>query len=219
MAEKSKLQENPRGVLEQYITNLQSDSKLARKQALQAINEEIFENPDNKGCDLTLVFPGIYAYILKSFSDSSEACRDAAALIISNFIDQLPLNDYYLTYILPVLVRRVGCPEIVEESEEIRLILVKLVQKIINKYKGTQLLCPFMNDFTSILTKTSTDPYPKVKLEACECIILLSKVLQRDFHFQLESYVKPIVSNFAHQHFRVRVASIKAIGKFTFLKE
>lgn len=88
-----------------------------------------------------------------------------------------------------------------------------LVHKILYKYKGTNLLCPFMNDFTGILTKTCTDMFPKVKLEACNCIIMLTKILQRDFHFQSESFVKPLLSNFAHQHFRVRVAAIKAIGR------
>lgn len=214
---KPRLQDNPRGVLEQYITALQSESKMARRQALMSINKEIFEDPTNQDCDLTVVFPDIYAYVLKSFSDVSEACRETSAKIISNFIERLPLNDYYLTYILPVIVRRIGCPEIVEESEEIRLVLIELVHKIIEKYKVTHLLSPFINDFTSILTKTSADPFPKVKLEACDCIILLTKVLQRDFHFQCESYVKPVLSNFAHQHFRVRVAAIKTIGKFILL--
>lgn len=213
MAEgKPKLKDNTRGALEPYITSLQSESKMTRKQALMSINEEIFENAANQDCDLTVVFPEIYAYILKSFSDPAEACRETAALIISNFIERLPLNDYYLTYILPVIVRRIGCPEIVDDSEEIRLLLIELVHKILDKYKVTHLLSPFINDLTSILTKTVTDPYPKVKLEACECIIKVTKMLQRDFHFQSESYVKPILSNFAHQHSRVRVAAIKAIG-------
>ncbi|CAB3253838.1 unnamed protein product [Arctia plantaginis] len=209
---KPSLQDNPRGALEQYIIALQSESKMARKQALAKINEEIFENPANSDCDLTTVFPEVYAYVLKSFSDPSEACRDVSAAIISNFIEKLPLNDYYLTYILPVIVRRIGCPEIVEESEEIRLTLIQLVHKILDKYKVVHLLSPFINDLTSILTKTVTDPFPKVKLEACECIIAVTKNLQRDFHFQCENYVKPIISNFAHQHYRVRVAAIKAIG-------
>ncbi|KAI5635449.1 dynein assembly factor 5, axonemal [Phthorimaea operculella] len=209
---KPKLKDNPRGALDQHITALQSESKMARKQALQKINEEIFENKDNSDCDLTVVFPEIYQYVLKSFSDPAEACREVAASIISNFIDRLPLNDYYLTYILPVLVRRIGCPEIIEESEEIRLVLIGLVHKILEKYKVSQLLSPFINDFTSILTKTVTDPYPKVKLEACECIIMVTKNLQRDFHFQCESYVKPVITNFTHQHYRVRVAAVKAIG-------
>lgn len=209
----SSLQENPKGVLEQYLTSLQSESKMARKNALSKINDEIFENLYNESCDLTVIFPEIYPYILKSFSDSSEACRNTAVLIISNFINRLPLNDYYLTYIIPVIVRRIGCPEIIEESEEIRLVLIELVHKILDKYKVTHLLSPFINDFTSILTKTVTDPYPKVKLEACECIILITKTLPRDFHFQCETYVKPVLTNFSHQHFRVRVASIKAIGK------
>lgn len=209
---KPKLQDNPRGALEQYTIALQSESKMDRKKALLDVNAEIFENEENANCDLTLIFPEIYAYILKSFSDPSEGCRDVAAKIIGNFIGRLPLNDYYLTYILPVLVRRIGCPEIVEDSEEIRLVLMELVHQILDRYKVTHLLSPFINDFTNILTKTATDPYPKVKLEACECIILLSKVLARDFHFQSESFVKPVISNFAHQHYRVRVAAIKAIG-------
>ncbi|XP_061713504.1 dynein axonemal assembly factor 5 [Cydia pomonella] len=211
-SQKTQFEANPRAFLEQHITALQSESKMTRKQALIKIKEEIFENPEHKDCDLTVVFPEVYAYVLKSLTDSSEACRETAVAIISNFISRLPLNDYYLTYILPVLVRRIGCPEIVEESEEIRLILVELVHQIMVKYNVTHLLSPFINDFTSILTKTSTDPFPKVKLEACECIILLSRTLARDFHFQSESYVKPVLSNFAHQHYKVRVAAIRAIG-------
>lgn len=214
---KPSLQDNPKNVLEPYITALQSESKVTRKQALLNINQVIFDDHANKDCDLTVIFPEVYAYVLKSFSDSSEGCRETSALIIANFIDRLPLNDYYLTYILPVIVRRIGCPEIVEESEEIRLVLIELVHKILQKYKVTHLLSPFINDFTSILTKTVADPFPKVKLEACDCIILLTKVLQRDFHFQSESYVKPILSNFAHQHYRVRVAAIRAIGKLIYI--
>ncbi|CAH0398042.1 unnamed protein product [Chilo suppressalis] len=209
---KMKIQDNPKRVLEPYIIALQSESKMARKEALLSINKEIFDNPEHEDCDLTVVFPEIYAYVLKSFSDASEACREASAMIISNFVDRLPLNDYYLTYIMPVIVRRIGCPEIIEESEEIRLVLIELVHRIIEKYKSTHLLSSFMNDFTSILSKTSADPFPKVKLEACECIVLVTKVLQRDFHFQSESYVKPVLSNFSHQHFRVRVAAVKTIG-------
>lgn len=209
---KQNLQENTRGAIEQFIIALQSESKMSRKQALVKLNNEIFENPANNDCDLTAVFPEVYAYVLKSFSDPSEACREVSVNIISNFVENLPLNDYYLTYILPVVVRRIGCPEIIEESEEIRLILVELVHKILDKYKVVQLLSPFINDLTNILIKTVTDPYPKVKLEACECIIAVTKILQRDFHFQCESYVKPILTNFSHQHFKVRVASVKAIG-------
>ncbi|XP_013169550.1 PREDICTED: dynein assembly factor 5, axonemal [Papilio xuthus] len=209
---KPELKSNPKGVLEPYITTLQSESKMARKQAFQKINYEIFENPLSEGCDFTIIFPEIYAYVLKGFSDPSEGCREMSIVIISNFIEHLPLNDYYLTYILPVIVRRIGCAEIVEESEEVRLLLIELVHKILIKYKNTQLLTSFFNDFTSILTKTSTDPFPKVKLETCECIILLSKIIDREFHLQCESFIKPVLSNFAHQHFRVRVAAIRAIG-------
>ncbi|XP_068631779.1 dynein axonemal assembly factor 5 [Battus philenor] len=209
---RTELENNPRGALEQYITTLQSESKIARKNAFMKINTEIFENPANTDCDLTIIFPEIYAYVLKGFSDSSEGCREISALIIANFIESLPPNDYYLTYILPVIVRRIGCAEMIEDSEEIRLLLIQLVHKILEKYKNTHLLSSFFNDFTNILTKTSTDPFPKVKLEACDCIILLSKILQRDFHLQSESFIKPLLTNFAHQHFRVRVAAIKAIG-------
>ncbi|KAL4709945.1 hypothetical protein ACJJTC_003908 [Scirpophaga incertulas] len=213
MAEiKSELEHNSRNAFEQYLTGLQSESKIARKEALINIRKKIFEDSSNTDCDLPKVFTEIYAYILKSFSDVSEACREISAHIVSDFIEHLPLNDYYLTYILPVLVRRIGCPEIIEESEEIRLILIQLLHQIIEKYKVSHFLSPFMNEFTSILTKTSTDPFPKVKLEACECIIFITQVLKRDFHFQSENFVKPVLSNFSHQHFRVRAAAVKTIG-------
>lgn len=198
--------------LTQCIEDLQSELKTDRKRVLEKILKELHETTEKNSLDLVNIFPSIHANILRCFSDKAEVCKDLAIDIITLFIENLPLNDFYLTYIIPVVAKRIGMIETIEGSEELRLKLVILVRNIVVRYKDTGYLSRFFNDLTNILVKTSTDPYAKVKFETCETIILLSNAIKADFHMQSESFVKPVISNFSHQHFRVRVAAVRCIG-------
>ncbi|EFA07827.2 HEAT repeat-containing protein 2-like Protein [Tribolium castaneum] len=153
-------------------------------------------------------------YCLNGFRDKTEVVREQAIKFMHFLIiDKLPLNDFYLTYVCPVLVERVGTLELIEESEEIRLELVKFLQAIILKYSNSEQLKPFLNDCVVILCQTITDKHPAIKELSCKCVTDLAEALPRDFHMQAENLIKPIVSCFGHQRFRVRVEAIRATGE------
>ena len=195
-----------------YCNQLQSENKGLRKQTLVDFQKFILGTGISKK-EQHAIFNASSIYILNGFRDNSEAVREQAIKLISVFmIDMLPRNDYYISYLFPVLVERLGTSELTEESEEIRLQLLKLLELVIIKYSEDNLLKPFLNDIIMILKETVQDKYPAVKEISCNCIVKLSTALPRDFHLQAETLVKPVLSNFNHRRYKIRCEAVKCIG-------
>nr|CAD7397555.1 unnamed protein product [Timema cristinae] len=195
-------------LLDKYYNTLQSDDKIQRRKACEQLLKDI-ENIDlsSGNCD---VLP-IFKQILRLFMDRSEACRELAVGIVKHIINHYSaINEDIISYLMPVLVQRLGGQEIVEQSEEVRLSLISLLQLLVQKYSSK--LAPHLNDLINILTMTIVDPYPKIKQESCLCASALAKALPQNFFMQSESLVKPILQNFSHQHSRIRITAILSIG-------
>lgn len=194
--------------------NLQSEDKRVRKQALIDF-QKCLSNSQCTLDELRKVFNETHMYTLNALRDKSEPVREQAIKFMHfYYIEKLPISDYYLTYIFPIFVERIGSVEIIEESEEIRLQLVQLLQAIIFKYTKTEQLKPFLNDIVIILSETVKDKYPAIKETSCKCIVDLANALPKDFHMQCESLVKPVLTCFTHQRYKIRVEAIKCIGKY-----
>ncbi|XP_028155551.1 dynein axonemal assembly factor 5 [Diabrotica virgifera virgifera] len=201
--------------IKKMCIGLQSEDRKVRKQTLIDLEkflsskENVFSNQE-----LQTIFVDIHIHVLNGLRDKAEGVREQTIHFLNVFlIDKLPINDYYLTYVIPILVERLGSVEIIEESEEIRLQLVQFLNAIIVKYSNTAQLVPFLNDSIIILAESVKDKYPAIKELSCRTIINLSIALPRDFHKQAESLVKPVLTCFSHQRYKVRIEAIKSIGE------
>lgn len=193
---------------------LQSQDRKIRKQTYVDLHQFLSKKDEFTHQDLRNIFSETYMYTLNGLRDKAETVREQAiAFTQFLYIDILPLNDFYLTYLFPILVERIGSVEIIEESEEIRLQLLQLMNDLIKKYSGTQQLKSFLNDSVIILAETVKDKYPAIKELSCHVILNLSQALPKDFHMQAETLIKPVLTCFSHQRFKVRVASINAVGE------
>lgn len=187
---------------------LQSEEKKRRIQGLKEIIKflELQQSED----EILKLWDVINKVLLRILNDSAEVCRDQTLEIIRLFIINLTPNDKYIMYLLPILSRRLGSFEQIETSEEVRLKSVVLLKTIVLKYGN--LLTSYIDDLVKILKRTVVDNYPLVKRESCNCISEFAKNLSRYFYTQSEIFVKPILSNFAHQHYKIRIASVRTIG-------
>ncbi|VEN39068.1 unnamed protein product, partial [Callosobruchus maculatus] len=203
------------GHVKKLCQNLQSLDRKVRKQGYIEI-ENFLSDPEITftNQELRNIFSETHMYILNGLRDKTETVREQA-ITLSNFliIEKLPINDFYLTYLFPVIVERIGTVELIEESEEIRLQLVQLLNSIITKYSNTVQLKPFLNDCVIILAESVKDKYPAIKELSCQAIINLATALPQDFHMQAENLIKPVLTCFTHQRYKVRVESIHAIGE------
>ncbi len=77
------------------------------------------------------------------------------------FSKKVPQPWIYLQYIIPVLVDRLGNKDMVEQTEEIRLIKVEALGCLIELCKEKIFL--YVKDIIQILEITLADPFPDVK--------------------------------------------------------
>lgn len=195
-------------------TGLQSLDRKVRKQTYIELERFLASSETLSNQELRDIFNESQVYFLNGLRDKTESVREQTIKFLTYLIiSKLPLNDFYLTYVFPVLVERIGTVELVEESEEIRLQLLQFLDRIIIKYSNTEQLKPFLNDCTIILAETVKDKYPAIKEQSCQTIINLAEALPRDFHLQSELLVKPVLTCFGHQRYKVRIAAINAIGE------
>jgi dynein assembly factor 5 len=200
-------------LITKYCNALQNEDKQKKKKALEELSKFLREHDSE--LEVTEKVK-IYKNILRCFNDKTEACREFAVKIVTD-ISSLDQKEDYVTYLIPVLLQRLGGQGIVEPSEEVRLLKVSLLHCVINKYRPT-LLSSFLNDIIQILVNTLVDPYPKVKKESCECAADLAQTISRHFYTHSQSLIVPMLQSVTHQHYRIRIVAITAIGKFVRIK-
>ncbi|GAB1607799.1 dynein assembly factor 5, axonemal-like [Argonauta hians] len=196
--------------LARNINFLNENNKMTRKKALQDISKDINRRKNElEKSDLRNIFNELLKPLLKEFSDPAESCREQAAEILTELLSNVSDQCDYLPYLMPVLVQRLGQPEMIENSEEVRLILLRLVIKV-TELNGKK-ISVYLDDIIKILQRTIVDNYPQIKKDSCGLASLVAKTVPDVFHMQSESLINPLLQNITHQHSKVRVCVLEAI--------
>ncbi|XP_069839943.1 dynein axonemal assembly factor 5 [Dendropsophus ebraccatus] len=195
--------------LARHLNCLNDDNKSTRKRALVSIQKEAEDRRLSSGV-LQDVFGELLKPLLKCLSDPMEKCREIAIHILSHCITSVPRPEEALPYLVPAISQRLGGPEIMEPSEELRLALTQLLT-LLAEVCGRR-LGPYLDDMVRILQRTIVDPFPDVKKESCKCAASYAQSIPEHFHLQSESLIKPLMQTISHQHSKVRVAVIQTTG-------
>lgn len=194
--------------------NLQSPERRDRQNALKDLLNFCQDN-NTTDESIIAVYGETYLYILKCYSDKYEGCRELCCEVVSEFFKRLPRNDYYFQYVVTTLADRMGQKETLEESEEMRLLFVKQLNFLINKFRqhdeSKDLMLTSYNEIINIIVKALQDNYPAVQKEACSCIKNLSEATP-SFHYRAEALVKPLIVMLHHKHSQTRMAAVEALG-------
>ena len=197
--------------LARHINCLGEDNKMARRKALESIRKDTVDRkPPLDPSELKSLFSELQKPLLKEFSDPMERCREISVDSVSKFLNIVPSPEDSLPYVIPVIVQRLGQPEIVEPSEEMRLQVVNLLKQIIES--SGKKIAVYLDDVIRILQRTIIDPYPEVKKLSCSCASSVAKAVPEYFHAQSESLIKPLLLAISHQHAKVRTIVIHTIG-------
>ena len=209
--------ENSNAVLQglaRHINCLGEDNKMARRRALESIKKDTVDrSPPLNPSVLKSLFTEVLKPLLKEFSDPMERCREISVQTVKKFLEIVPSPEDSLPYIVPVIVQRLGQPEMIEQSEEMRLVDVELLKHIIET--SGKKISVYLDDIIRILQRTIVDPYPEVKKLSCHCASSLAKSIPEYFHAQSESLIKPLLLAISHQHAKVRSIVVQTIGMHT----
>ncbi|XP_029432583.1 dynein assembly factor 5, axonemal [Rhinatrema bivittatum] len=192
-----------------HLNCLGEESKSSRKRALGSIQKEV-EDGRLSGTALQEVFGELLKPLLRCLADPSERCRETAVQLLSFCVGGVPRPEEALPYLVPALLQRLGSPEVVEASEELRLALLQLLTLTVDVCGGK--LAPYLDEMVRILQRTLVDPFPDVKKESCKCAAHYARCVPEHFHMQSESLINPLMQTISHQHSKVRVAVIQTTG-------
>lgn len=146
------------------------------------------------------------------FEDSSERCREEAVVIATLLLDTQ--DHIILDWVLPAVVTRIGLEKTVEDSEEIRLLLLRLACKCMTCFPHEIGPRKFIDFFLVLLTNCYSDNYPELKKEACRATIQLCTIEPKE----VTSIAVPLgkalkVTCLGHKHAAVRCEGVRTFAR------
>eukprot|EP00930_Biecheleria_cincta_P035012 TRINITY_DN24122_c0_g1_i1.p1 TRINITY_DN24122_c0_g1~~TRINITY_DN24122_c0_g1_i1.p1 ORF type:complete len:1374 (-),score=210.11 TRINITY_DN24122_c0_g1_i1:86-4207(-) len=217
------------------INCLAEDNLSVRLQSMNKLERLLVQQIDNLPTDIIdAVCDALLKPLLKQMKDKSEKIREMAVTILRSLIENTSDLSGTLAYIFPILVSRLGCedldgvahlPEImrpepeqkptviarpVEESEEVRLHLARLVAALLSRLSPTQAYS-YVDEATGLVRAGAMDPYHEVKVFSCETMIAFCyNHTEMLLHFALP-LARSLTSCLAHNHAKLRIAALKAV--------
>ncbi|XP_035894590.1 dynein assembly factor 5, axonemal [Anopheles stephensi] len=200
---------------ESFCAAVQNPDRMVRQRALKNFEVNFIRDiASDEEC--SRLYDETYLHILRCYGDRFESVRTLAVSVMDVLLGKLPTNDYYLGCIVPVLVKRIGQAETIEESEELRLQMLEQLEMLVVKYSdpdgshGDPLLKVF-DSVVDILIKTLRDPYPAAQKKSCEIVIALAEATP-SLHYRAEVLVEPAKSILPHRHSANRIAAVETLG-------
>ena len=195
--------------VEDIFQSLASEpNKFQRKKKLESLKSSL-NSPND--LDLKKLWVDHHKILYQSLQDESERCREISAEVIKIFMDSNV--EIYLHYLIPILDKRLGNRREAEfePSEEVRLALTKLLLSVM---KEEVKLDKYMDEVLAVVKSGLEDKFAELKAVACEVVMALAVVAPpRGFKMGAMGLAAPVVKNFSHQHKKIRLASIQAMGK------
>lgn len=201
---------------QEICEKLQSNERRPKIAAIELLQQKCADHNETKETELQAIYDECHLYLLKCYTDRYESVRDQVVTTVNMFVERLPPNDYHLTNIISSLTARMGQQETLEQSEEIRLIFMQQLHKLINHfitYGSLKSLENCYDDIVKILIKALKDNYPAVQREACACVALLSASADTlNFQKYAEPLAVALYGLLNHKHSQSRIAAVNALG-------
>lgn len=131
------------------------------------------------------------------------------------------MNEHYISHLSASASPqdRRGLEEghkVVEPSEEIRLLLCRLIHQLLQatlERGAGQILHPYFHDLILFLQDQLHDPFPDLRIEACLALSLMSQspVYELGMKLYAVGLTRAVLALLKHRLAKVRVAAIDAI--------
>lgn len=200
--------------LEVLCKNIQSGEKSKRQTALKELLKIVSKQTNDE--DLKKLLDQTYLHLVKCYTDQFESTRSLAISIVNELLIRFTArNEFFLEYILPTIRRRIGLPELVEESEEVQLQLLEQVGCIVDKFQSREedFLMRAYNDIMDIVTRNLCNQFASAHRECCKVIQLLA-IATPSFYMRAENLVDPLIELLCHRQSATRATAVQTLGKF-----
>jgi dynein assembly factor 5 len=127
---------------------------------------------------LSQAFSFLSTEVIKLMSDPVERCRDLSLRVILAFLDVLdpPSIASCLSLLMPTLVYRIGSVPPVETSEEVRLLCMLVVSRLVSLFNRK--MADYIDGLDGICHAGLCDSHPLVRLETANIVVLMCRALK-----------------------------------------
>ncbi|ORC85787.1 HEAT repeat containing 2 [Trypanosoma theileri] len=147
---------------------------------------------------------------LRGFEDTSERCREYAIMIVTQLLPRQ--KSSVLDWVLPAIVTRIGLSPVVEESEELRLLLLKLAVLCMETFPHEIGPRNYIDFFQVLLENCLRDAFPDLKKEACRACVRLCEIEPVQVKHITLPLSKVVKSCLLHKHSLVRVEAVRTLA-------
>lgn len=220
------------GALRRDINCLTDSNRTTRRSGAERLRSRLLE--DEKFAERALATSGdegrdvlssvltdpVLVPMSRMLNDQAEKCREASLLFVKSAAVLLPDTSALFQRVVPALKLRVGGDETVEDSEELRLGMVRLLRGDLTKKCRKDCVQAYVNEMAAIVLKGLDDPFHEVKKETCRFLEEASALIQSEelLSDHVESILKCLVRNMAHPHYKVRTLLVSATDAMVRLK-
>eukprot|EP01080_Neovahlkampfia_damariscottae_P002268 gene2268-2442_t len=161
------------------------------------------------------IFPKIYKDLISIFTHKIDVCREISIQIIIKFVKILKNESkMILKFIFPIITSRISKninqkDEFIENCEEVRLLLIKLLH-LISIYFIEEDLEIYCDDHLKNSICESFKDFYKINEEICLTTIEFCQKI-RNFKLFSETLIKSLIPNFSNSRSDVRSISLKTL--------
>lgn len=200
--------------LEVLCKNIQSSEKSVRHKALEELLEIVSKQTNDD--DLKKLLEQTYLHLIKCYTDRFETIRCLAISVVSQFLNNFQIrNDFFLEYIIPIIRRRIGLPEMIEGSEELQLKLLEQIEGIVDKFRANEadFLMRSFNDIIDIVVRNLSNKFANAHRQCCKVIRVLATATP-SFCMRAETLIDPLIELLLHRQSATRITATETLGNF-----
>ena len=199
------MEENIESKYTRDINCLREKDKNIRINGLKRLMQSI---PNESTVDVQLLFASkLKSSLLDLLKDPADKCKELSVSFLSTLIKSKRIIHEDIPSIISTLHSRVGSMPIAETCEEVRVAETQLLLEIMENY--TQVIPPIISEVTDIFAKLGKDKCPQIKNLVSAGIIFLCT---NGLRFSSSKLLEGIRLNLSHQQFKVRCATLEAVG-------
>ncbi|GBG68503.1 hypothetical protein CBR_g3047 [Chara braunii] len=186
-----------------------------------------------------IVYNHVLKPLLRRFDDVAERCREMAVSTVLDLLMVVPEAVLcLLAYVVSAMSERlqmvvppgyqiggegddesdccdrsllvIGATP-VESSEEIRLLLVRMVRMLMHKAGEPDTIARYGSEIASMLVASQMDNHPEVLAEGAKGLEELARLIGTSLRSVSKVLVEALLPALCHKRFRVRIASIRAV--------
>mmetsp|Transcript_21120 Transcript_21120/g.45100 ORF Transcript_21120/g.45100 Transcript_21120/m.45100 type:complete len:933 (+) Transcript_21120:93-2891(+) len=202
------------------INCLSDADRMVRRGAIIKLEKTLISSGKVKELFVKRLFlEDLHKPLFRCFADQTEKCREVSVAMTLQLVDMVSLDELenLLPLLLAALLGRIRTLPFPEQSEELRLEILRLLSHLFSLCK--ERLAPFAGDIIDGLAKALTDTCPDAKKECCEITKKLAACINGERISRAGApLIASLLANLRHQQWKVRRATLDCLGSLLALE-